>query len=300
MNLRQLSYWLAVVDERSFTRAAQRMRVAQPSLSQQIRALEAELGGSLLERLPRTVRLTPAGRAFLAEARLAVQGADRAGRAARAALRLESGDLEIATVRSIAVGLLPASVLRWHERFPEVKIRLHEYAHRDTLEQQVAAGFGDIGVGPPPRDWQGPVELLGWEEFVVVLPKDDPLVNGHKRIALSALAERKWVLFQNEHGLAALIHEICAKWGFMPEPAVETSQVEAACRLAAAGLGPALVPSNVVPSDLEANVMSADPPVGRELTAYARSDWSPSALAYLSVLREGHWVNSPVECQMTR
>src|SRR5882672_222310 len=83
MNLRQLRYFTAIADERSFTRAAEQLLVAQPSLSQQIKSLEAELGGQLLERLPTGVRLTAAGQAFLPEARAAVRHADRAAQQAR-------------------------------------------------------------------------------------------------------------------------------------------------------------------------------------------------------------------------
>src|SRR5260370_11611614 len=102
MNLRQLEYLLAIADEGSFTRAAERLLVAQPSLSQQIKSLEQELGGPLLERLPTGVRLTAAGKAFMSEARPAVTHADGAARRARSALGLETGELEVATVTSVA------------------------------------------------------------------------------------------------------------------------------------------------------------------------------------------------------
>src|SRR6267378_6844074 len=91
MNLRQLHYVVVIADEGSFTRAAARLLVAQPSLSQQIKALEQELGGPLLERLPKGVRLTAAGKAFLPEAQAAVTHAERAQRNARSALGLEAG-----------------------------------------------------------------------------------------------------------------------------------------------------------------------------------------------------------------
>src|SRR3954471_11280362 len=107
MNLRQLEYFLAVVDEGSFRRGAQRSMVSPPSLSQQIRRLERELGGDLIERLPRGIRLTPAGAAFLPQAEAAVRAAERAASSARAALGLEAGELEVAILLSIAVGILP-------------------------------------------------------------------------------------------------------------------------------------------------------------------------------------------------
>src|SRR6478752_4662107 len=107
MKFRQLECFIAVVDEGSFTRAARRIGIAQPSLSQHIKALEEELDGTLLERLPRGVSLTPAGRALLPEARIALRAFERGVRGARSTLASEGGELEIATVLSMAVGLLP-------------------------------------------------------------------------------------------------------------------------------------------------------------------------------------------------
>lgn len=171
--LRQLEYWVAAVEEGSFGRAARRMHVSQPSLSQQVKVLEGELGGELLERSPGGIRLTPAGKEFLPHARTAVAAAGRAVRAARAALEMRGGELEIATVRSIAAGILPDLIDGWHERFPGTSVRLREFTHRRLAEDAVAAGEADIGIGAPPPDWRGPVRHLGWEELVVVLPDGD-------------------------------------------------------------------------------------------------------------------------------
>ena len=137
MDLRRLSSFLAVVDEGSFTRAARLLGISQPSLSQQIRTLESELGGPLLERLPRGIRLTPAGRALLPEAQAAVRAAERAGNAARMALGLEAGELEVATLLSMAVGILPRAIASWIERHPGIGIRMREYTHRALLEEDV-------------------------------------------------------------------------------------------------------------------------------------------------------------------
>ena len=156
MNLRQLEYFIAIAEEGSFRAAAERVRVAPPSLSQQIRVLEAELGGPLLERLARGSRLTPAGRALLPEARAAVLAARRGGRAARAALDLEQAELEVATVLSLAVGLLPTAIERLYLAYPGIAVRLHEYIHGDELARAVADGVGDIAVGPAPPDREGP------------------------------------------------------------------------------------------------------------------------------------------------
>jgi DNA-binding transcriptional LysR family regulator len=288
MDLRRLTSFLAVVDEGSFTRAARVLGITQPSLSQQIRTLESELGGPLLERLPRGIRLTAAGRALLPEAQAAVRAAERAGTAARMALGLEAGELEVATLLSMAVGILPRTVPRWIERHPGIGIRMREYTHRNLLEEDVRSGVGDIALGPVPEDWAGPLERRGFEELVVVLPASDPLA-GARSTPLEALADRRWILFQPGHGLTEVVEGACRRAGFQPRVAVRTTQVEAATRLAAAGLGPAMVPDNVVSSDLDRTVLRLDPPVVRELAAYTRSEWSPLASAFLEVLRTADW-----------
>lgn len=267
------------------------MHVAQPSLSQQIRLLEAELGGPLLERLPRELRLTAAGEAFLPEARAAVHAAARAGRAARRALGASEVELEIATVRSLAVGLLPQVIQRMHQLHPGIVVRLHEFGHRAHLEESLRAGVGDVALGPRPTRWSGPVRKLGWEQFVVVLP---PVARGGRRaISLEELADDEWVLFQDDHGLAAVVLRLAENAGFEPKCAVRTSQVEAAARLAAAGLGVALIPRNAVPPGLEASVLSLSPPVIREVTLYSRGLWSPAAKALMAALDAESWERPP-------
>jgi DNA-binding transcriptional LysR family regulator len=298
--LRQMAYWLAVVEEGSFTRAAARMHVSQPSLSQQIRTLETELGGDLLERLPRSVRLTPAGKAFLPHARTAVNSAARAVRSANSALQLETGELEISTVRSIAVGLLPDLISTWRERFPGTFVRLHEFTHRKLSEDSVREGLSDMGIGPPPRDWRGPVCRFGWEEFKVVLPSNDPLA-ARTAVALDELSQREWVMFDEENGLYDIVIQACAasaRSPFKPRHAVLTSQVEAAARLASAGVGPALVPENTIPDGLKASVLSVEPPLGRELTVYGRSEWTPLAAAFIEVMRSAAWSEPPLDATL--
>jgi DNA-binding transcriptional LysR family regulator len=296
MNLRQLSCFVAVAEEGSFTRAAERIGIAQPSLSQQVRGLEAELGGLLLERLARGIVLTPAGRSFLPEAQAAIRAAERAERSARAALGLSAGELAVAAVRSIAVGILPEPLRVWHERYPDVTIRLHEYRNKRVLEDDVRRGTGDIAVGPRPADWTGPIVPLGWEQFVIVLPATDALA-GRDTLRLRELADRSWVLFESDFGLAEVVAGACARAGFQPRAAVRTAQSEAAARLAAAGLGPAMVPDNILPPGLAASVSRLDPPVSRELVAYTRSEWSPAARTFLEVLRAGtsRWSAAPPE-----
>src|SRR5215207_10602352 len=144
MTLRQLEYLVAVIDEGSFGQAGQRLYVSQPTLSQQIRALEAEIGGRLVERLPRGVRPTATGDALLPAARAALAAADRARRSARMVLGLEAGELEIATVGTVALGLLPPVLRRWRPRHRGRIVRVHEHRDAPSLTRAVAEGSADI------------------------------------------------------------------------------------------------------------------------------------------------------------
>ncbi|MEU4391925.1 LysR family transcriptional regulator [Kribbella sp. NPDC023855] len=281
--LRQLEYLVAVVDLGSFTKAAELLHVTQPALSHQIRALERSAGGPLLERLPRAVRLTPTGRAMLPHARAALADAERAGCAARQAAGLEVGELQIATLYSISLGILPTALKAWRRTHPEVGIRLFEHRHTDELADAMRAGQADLAVGPEPANWPGTTQVLGEEELVVVVGSDDPAAKGTS-IRLSDLADRSWVHYTPGHGLADVLNQACAKAGFEPRAAVHIEQTAAAPALAAAGLGPALVPANILPPGFDGHVLRTDPPTTRPLTAYTRGTPDPLATAFIEVL----------------
>ena len=273
--LRQFEYFLAVVDEGSFTRAAEQLFVTQPGLSQQVAALERELGGSLFGRLPRTVNLTPTGRALLPHARAAVDAAHRAGAAARAVSGSEGGELRIATVYSTGLGLLPPVLRAWHAENPDVAVRLYEHRHGDALTAAMLAGQADVAVGPMPGSWRGRVRRLGTEEMVLVLPPardggsaGDPYSPRAGSVPLARLSESRWVQYAPEHALADVLLDACAAEGFRPAVAVRTEQTAVAPLLAAAGIGPALVPAAVVPAGFGGRVARPVPAVERELAAY--------------------------------
>jgi DNA-binding transcriptional LysR family regulator len=292
VNLRQLEYFVAIAEEGSFTRASERLLVAQPSLSQQIGVLEAELGGALLERLPRGVRLTMAGQNFLPEARAAISHASRARRSARMALSIESGQLEIATITSAAAGILPSALRRWQELHPNIEVSLSEHLHRRLLDEAVRNGDGDLAVGSPPANWDGPITLLGWEEFVLVLPPGDPMLR-ERSVDLAELADRRWVHFAGGHGLAEVVDIQCAAAGFTPRIAVRTSQVVAAPLFAASGLGPALVPDHIVPDGAKELTRPAKPRLVRPVVAFTRHHWTPVTRAFVDTLHAHPWPRKP-------
>ncbi|MFE2109579.1 LysR substrate-binding domain-containing protein [Kitasatospora sp. NPDC059463] len=280
--LRQFEYLVTVVDTGSFTRAAELLHVTQPALSHQVRALEKSVGGPLLERLPRGVRLTPVGRAVLPHARAALADAGRVRAAARQAAGLAGGELELATVYSVSLGILPPVLRAWRAVHPGVRIRLREFAHNEELRAAMAAGQADVAVGTPPADWEGPIRELGVEEFVLVLPEE--MGAGSGRVPLAELAGCDWVHYAPGNGLADLLDAACAEAGFRPRAAVRTEQTAAAPLLAAAGLGPALVPANIVPAGFEGLVRRPEPPVRRPLAAYTRTRPDALTAAFVELL----------------
>ncbi|GAA4861141.1 LysR family transcriptional regulator [Actinomycetospora straminea] len=278
--LRQLESFLAVVDEGSFTRAADRLFVTQPGLSQQIAALEKDLGGSVFDRLPRAVHLTPTGRALLPHARTAVTAAERGHAAARQVTGSEGGELRIACVYSVSLGLLPGVLRRWRAENPDVTVRLFEHRHGDALAAAIADGQADVGVGPVPARWRGRQRTLGQEEMVVLLPPnlgpDDVMAPAGGEIALTRLEHVPWVQYAPDHALADVLLDACERVGYRPRVAVRTEQTAVAPLLTAAGIGPSLVPAAIVPTDFPGTVARPVPRVERELAAYTGAD--PDAL----------------------
>ncbi|GHD02631.1 LysR family transcriptional regulator [Streptomyces violarus] len=288
MSLRQMEYFVTVVEEASFTRAAELLHVSQPALSHQIKALERSVGGALLERLPRGVRLTPMGRAFLPHAELAVRSAAQARRAARAAAGAEGGELHIAAVHSVAVGVLPDVFARWRAAHPRVLLHLHEYASSEALEEQVERGAADLAVGPAPADWPGTVVPVGEEDIVLVVPFDDRFA-GRTKVTLPELADRPWVRCAMEPVVQGerFLDWACGRAGFTPRTAVFTEHSSTAVRMAAAGVGVCAVPSHLVRHAVgeDCAVLSHDPPWKRTLTVFARVAPTGAAEAFVDLLR---------------
>lgn len=285
--LRQLEYFVAIVDEGSFTAAAASLNVTQPGLSHQFRSLENQIGGRLLERLPRGVRLTAAGRAMLPSARAALADARRCVTAARRVTGIAAGELQVAALYSISAGILPTALSRWRTLHPEVRITLFEHRQADEMVDAMAAGQADLAIGPAPLGWDGIVRHLGEEEFVVVVAADDlSAPESGTTVHLADLAERDWVHFTPASGLATALEQACGAAGFSPRVAVRTEQGPSALNFAAAGLGPTLVPSNIVPRDFPALVLRPDPPFRRPLAAYTRAGTDPLTGAFLDLLSE--------------
>jgi DNA-binding transcriptional LysR family regulator len=292
MSFRQMEYLLAVVEEGSFTRAAQRLSVSQPALSHQIRALERSVGHPLLERLPDAVRLTPMGRAYLPHAVAALHSADEARHVARPHGDVDRIGLRIAALYSIALGIIPPAILAWRRLYPDAHVELLEYGNSGDLANVMTLGGADVAVSAAPLHWDGPIHVLGREELVVVLASDDPAVDGRRTMPLIELARRPWVLYAPDNGLAAVVAQACSSAGFVARPAVHTHHTSTAVQLAAAGLGPALVPRNMIEADFHGVQLEPDPPVHRELVAFTGTAEVPHISAFIDVLAERGAVRS--------
>lgn len=281
MQLRQLEYFLAIRESGSFSGAATRLYVTQPSLSQQMRLLEKELGAELLERGRHGVTLTPAGRAFLPHAQRVVQAAQDAKDSVRQVVEGRKGDVHVLTVRSVASGVLPPSAARWHSLFPTTVLRLHDFSHRRDLEEAARGGQGDIAVGPRPSVWEGPAVSLGYEEMVVLGP--DAYQSG-VAAAPSELASADWVLYESEQGMSEVVDRAASGLGFVPRAVARTGQVSAALQFAIEGIGLAIAPENAVPPAWSKHARRIGPGVFRELVAFSRNQPSQLAEQYRNML----------------
>ncbi|HZE49575.1 MAG TPA: LysR family transcriptional regulator [Jatrophihabitantaceae bacterium] len=293
ITLRQLEYFVTVVDEGSFTAAAARLHVTQPGLSHQIQALERDLGGPLLERLPRNVRLTPAGRTALPHARASLAHADRASSAAKRASGVDAGELHVGTLYSISVGLLPKALRQWRQNYPDVQVRLVEFRRTQDLIAAMEAGQADLAVGPTPPDWPGPVEDIGSEEFVIAAAPGATMPGDGRTVRLAELATHEWVHFTPPSGLSDILDDACQAAGFEPHAAVRTEQAPSALTLAFEGLGLTLIPGNVVPPGFAGLLLWPDPPIRRQLSVYTRVRPDPITAAFVAAITQDTLATPP-------
>jgi DNA-binding transcriptional LysR family regulator len=245
MEFRHLRYFVAVAEELSFTTASNRLRVAQPSLSQQIRDLERELGAALFARTSRRVELTAAGAALLEHARAILAQAGQAAEQARAIGRGQVGTLDIGLTGSVLLGPLGPLVAAFSARFPRVVVRLHEMPPQ---EQQTAlhARRTDISFLRRPAEDPDLIAELAWPETVAVaLPERHPLT-ARRRISLSDLREESLVFLRLEDSrFAQYLRDCCVEAGFLPRVSQQVVEAYSLTSLVAAGLGVALVPECV-------------------------------------------------------
>ena len=290
MELRQLRYFVAVAEELHFRRAAARLHVSQPPLSQQIARLEEELGARLLERTRRRVELTSDGEAFLRDARALLAELDVAVATVHRIETGQSGVLRVNFVGSALLSILPGIVQRFRAGRPSVEIELRE---RSTVEQLRAlhSGVIDVGLVRPPIDAESGLrtEAVLRERTVAAIPVRHPLAR-LRRVPLRRLAAEPLVLFPREQapGFHDLLTNRLAATGTSPQVVQYAPEMLTIIGLVAAGIGVSPVPASVARLALDGvtyRPLSGAPDT--ELLAVMRArDESPLVHAFLADARE--------------
>ena len=244
MELRQLEYFVAVAEERHFTRAAKRLQVAQSGLSASIRTLERELGAVVFLRSTRSVELTPAGQALLVEARRALSAAHAAKDAVAAVQGMLRGSLSIGTLQCLHVVHLPAVLARFAEAYPGLEIRLRQGGSNELIEQ-VRTGRLDLAfVSRPAHCPDGLlVEPLSDEPLVLACGPKHPLA-ARAQVDLAELGAERFVDFHLDWGTRDLADQLLSAAGVERRVALEVNDVHSLLDLVAFGLGVALVPQS--------------------------------------------------------
>jgi DNA-binding transcriptional LysR family regulator len=249
MKLRQLQFFIAVAEELSFSRAAIKLHVAQPSLSTQIKALEDEVGARLFERDKRHVSLTPAGRRFQSRVASVLSLADSAKAEARSTERGQLGTIDLGyTALSMFSTALPHAIRRFREQEPNVVITLRELT---SLEQLHELGERTLDVGVLRKvDVSAPkgISIVEWYRtpLVAAIPKDHPRAASDS-VSLSDLKNEAFIMYPRQAGTGIYwqVMNLCTAAGFRPRVVREVLESSTIIGLVAAGVGIAIVPADM-------------------------------------------------------
>ncbi|GAA2442969.1 LysR family transcriptional regulator [Actinomadura vinacea] len=291
MSLRQYEYALAIAEEGSVTAAAELLHVAQPSMSQQIRSLERELGVKLFARTPTGLVPTVVGRAFLREAEVAVNAARRARATARAGTDELVGELVVAVQMGFGTRQLPGALGALRRRFPRLEVTVLEESSSAELERLCRRGVVDLALMAACERSPADAHHLGDEEFVVVLGTGHRLLAAD-RVELRELEGEPWVRFDRDSALDGVLLEVLQGNDLAPATVARVSQTATAVRWAAHGLGVTLVPACAVPHGHEHLVRPVFPVVSQPVIAVVRPGTGPAETALLDLLRQETWHNT--------
>lgn len=241
MELRQLEYFVAVADERNFTRAAERVHISQSGVSAQIRRLERELGAELFDRSARVVTLTVAGKAVLEHARAALAAAGTVGRVAGEVTDLVRGRLTVGTVVGCTLTPLFDALAEFHRAHPGVEISLVE-DRSDRLADDVRSGALDVALVGTAEDAPAGLraQTIVRERLVAAVPPGHPLA-ARPTVSLHDVVARPVACMPPGTGLRRVFDEACAARGVAPVVAFEAGAADAIADLAARGLAVAVL-----------------------------------------------------------
>jgi DNA-binding transcriptional LysR family regulator len=289
MELRHLKYFLAVAEELHFGRAASRIYIAQPPLSQQIKQLEAEIGVKLFNRTKRTVELTEAGKVFQREAYAVLERLDKGIIKAQQAARGEAGWLSIGFVSSINYEILPNVLREFRRQCPDVEIFLQEM-HNPEQTQSLLERRIHIGFARMPAESEDLIrKVVAREPLIVALPASNKLAEKDV-LRLSDLKSEPFIVFSQSlpSPLREYILRLCAEAGFQPRIVQQVGEIQTALGLVAAEIGVTLVPASTHNLHREGVVyknLTEPQPIIEMTMQYRKDENSPVVARFLEVIQ---------------
>ncbi|HYW90589.1 MAG TPA: LysR substrate-binding domain-containing protein [Chloroflexota bacterium] len=291
--MHQLTYFESVSRHLHFTRAAQELNVAQPSVSQQIRKLEHELGAPLFHRMKRHVALTEAGKTFLPHARAVLQRLEEARLEVQELSGLRKGTLAVGAPPSVGTHLLPRALAAFSRKHPGISLSFREAGSR-TLVNLLEEGELDLAVVIQPiRHPALETQPLLEEELLLVVPRAHHLAteSGRQRVRLNQLKQEPFVLLrEGAYDLRDQTLAACRRAGFEPQVALDGGEMDSMLRFVAAGIGLAILPemvvSDVEPTESPVVLRRLQPRLTRALVIARRRDryFSAAAREFTTVL----------------
>jgi len=248
MEMCQIRYFLAVARHRSFTRAAEHEHVAQPSLSQQIRKLEDELGGRLFDRLGRKIALTPLGEKFFDHARRVLEEVEGARHEVAELLGLRNGSVAVGAIPTVAPYWLPRVLPAFRRDFPNIRVTVREDLTH-ALVEQLTQGELDLALLSLPVVRGALVcERLVREPMFLAVPSGHPLARrGMRNVGLGEIASEALLLLKDGHCFRDDVLQICKRARVEPQVAFEGGQLDTLVAMVAAGAGITLLPEMALP-----------------------------------------------------
>jgi len=287
VELHQLRYFLAVFREGTFSRAAETLSLAQPSLSEQIRKLESELGSDLFERTSRRLIPTPAAEALRPYAERMLADMVEARARVHDVAALQGGRVRLGVLPSLGAHLMPDAIADFQRRYPSVEMQLVEGVASRTLAMMVEAGEIDIAVvrleEPAPAL---NASLLLRDPMLALVPPDHPLA-GRRRVWLSDLADEPFLTLKPGYGLRTLMLRLLEQAGIHPRIVLEVSQLDFLRGLVQAGMGVTVLPELACSFGEDTRVRIADRGSERELYLVSRagSAPTPAVRAFTDIVR---------------
>lgn len=241
MELRQLEYFHMVCQELHFTRAAEKVGISQPSLSQQIRLLEHEIGTPLFDRIGKKTALTESGRLLLKHARNIFYELEQAKTAIKELNGLQSGNISIGTLLTVENYLIPQTLLNFHRLYPAIEISVLGLSTGE-IQKNLLENKLDIGiVFLPMKDNELETVSLYKEELVLAVPNGHPLEDQDK-VHLDVLRTTPSILFPKNYFIRQLINKSCNDLGFLPQPIFEITTMESLINMVVEGVGVTILP----------------------------------------------------------